>query len=48
MLKRQIRVDNIIFGMNSLEETQFKVRFASSGFDSIQSKPVVSLCQADL
>ena len=29
MLKRQMRVDNIIFGMNSLEETQFKVRFAS-------------------
>jgi glucosamine--fructose-6-phosphate aminotransferase (isomerizing) len=29
MLKHQMRVDNIIFGMNSLEETQFKVRFAS-------------------
>lgn len=29
MLKRQMKVDNIIFGMNSLEETQFKVRFAS-------------------
>lgn len=28
MLKRQMKVDNIIFGMNSLEETQFKVRFA--------------------
>ena len=28
MLKKQMKVDNIIFGMNSLEETQFKVRFA--------------------
>lgn len=28
LLKRQMKVDNIIFGMNSLEETQFKVRFA--------------------
>lgn len=33
MLKHQMRVDNIIFGMNALEETQFKARFAggSSG-----------------
>lgn len=29
MLKKQMKVDTIIFGMNSLEETQFKVRFAS-------------------
>lgn len=28
MLKKQMKVDNIVFGMNSLEETQFKVRFA--------------------
>lgn len=28
LLKRQMKIDNIIFGMNSLEETQFKVRFA--------------------
>lgn len=30
LLKRQMHIDNIIFGMNSLEETQFKVRFASN------------------
>lgn len=29
LLKHQMHIDNIIFGMNSLEETQFKVRFAS-------------------
>lgn len=28
LLKRQMRVDNVIFGMNALEETQFKARFA--------------------
>ncbi len=28
LLKKQMKVDNIIFGMNDLEETQFKVRFA--------------------
>ncbi|NBJ96871.1 hypothetical protein D5282_05945 [bacterium 1xD8-48] len=28
LLKKQMCVDNIVFGMNSLEETQFKVRFA--------------------
>ncbi len=30
LLKRQMHIDNIVFGMNSLEETQFKVRFASN------------------
>lgn len=30
LLKRQMHIDNIIFGMNSLEETQFKVQFASN------------------
>lgn len=28
LLKRQMQVDNIIFGMNTLEETKFKARFA--------------------
>lgn len=28
LLKKQMKVDNILFGMNSLEETQFKVKFA--------------------
>lgn len=27
LLKKQMRVDNVIFGMNFLEETQFKARF---------------------
>lgn len=27
LLKRQMRIDNVIFGMNKLEETQFKARF---------------------
>lgn len=27
LLKRQMHVDNVIFGMNALEETQFKARF---------------------
>lgn len=30
-LKHQMHIDNIFFGMNSLEETQFKVQFASNG-----------------
>ncbi len=30
LLKHQMHIDNIVFGMNSLEETQFKVRFASN------------------
>ncbi len=30
MLKKQMHIDNIVFGMNKLEETQFKVRFASN------------------
>lgn len=27
LLKRQMRVDNVVFGMNRMEETQFKARF---------------------
>lgn len=30
MLKKQMHIDSIVFGMNKLEETQFKVRFASN------------------
>ena len=31
LLKRQMKVDNVIFGMNRLEETQFKARFIMQG-----------------
>lgn len=31
LLKRQMKVDSILFGMNRLEETKFKVRFAKIG-----------------
>lgn len=31
LLKRQMKVDNVIFGMNQLEETQFKARFIMQG-----------------
>lgn len=30
LLKKQMRVDNILFGMNSLEETKFKVAFTGT------------------
>lgn len=31
LLKRQMKVDNVIFGMNKLEETKFKARFIGLG-----------------
>lgn len=33
LLKRQMHVDNVIFGMNALEETRFKARFTGLGRD---------------
>lgn len=33
LLKRQMHIDNVIFGMNKLEETQFKAGFARIGSD---------------
>ena len=33
LLKRQMKVDSVVFGMNSLEETQFKARFIGLNAD---------------